>query len=314
MSGRRSRLRRAIAVAPTAALASALALAIGVALAACSGEARPEAGLVVVDDAGDTVRLAGPARRVVSLIPATTELLFAIGAGPTLVGRTRWCDFPAAAAAVPDVGDGMTPNLEAVAATHPDLVVLYNSGQNGGAAERLRALGIPAIRVRSDLLADVPRLARLLGTLTGRARAADSLSAAFDAALAAATVRPTGRRPSVFLLVWDQPPMTVGKGSYLSELLERAGAVNAYADLPTSSGQISIESVADRNPDLVFTMSEGAPAFAGRPEWQGIPAIRDRRFVHAPGSEFSRPSPRAPAAIRTLAARIAEAGSSGPSR
>ena len=264
-------------------------------------------GLVVVDDAGDTVRLAGPAQRVVSLIPATTELLFAIGAGPTLVGRTRWCDYPAAAAAVPDVGDGMTPNLEAVAATRPDLVVLYNSGQNGGAAERLRSLGIPAIRVRSDLLADVPRLARLLGTLTGRLAAADSLAAAFDTALAAATVKPTGRRPSIFILVWDQPPMTVGRGSYLSELLERAGGINAYADLPTSSGQISIESVADRNPDLVFTTTEAPPAFATRPEWQGIPAVHERRFVHAPGSEFSRPSPRAPAAIRELAIRIAGA-------
>ena len=279
-------------------------------LAGCTArEAARPAALVVVDDAGDTVRLAGPARRVVSLIPATTELLFAIGAGPDLVGRTRWCDFPAEAAAIPDVGDGMMPNLEAVVATRPDLVILYNSGQNGGAAERLRSMGIPAIRVRSDLLADVPRLARLLGRLIGRSGAADSLSVAFDTALAAATVVPAGPRPSVFLLVWDQPPMTVGKGSYLSELLERAGAVNAYADLPTSSGQISIESVAERNPDLIFTMNEGAPAFAGRPEWQGIAAIRERRFVHAPGSEFSRPSPRAPAAIRTLAARISEAGS-----
>jgi ABC-type Fe3+-hydroxamate transport system substrate-binding protein len=202
----------------------------------------------------------------------------------------------------------MTPNLEAVAATHPDLVVLYNSGQNGGAAERLRSLGIPAIRVRTDLLADVPRLARLLGALTGRARSADSLATAFDSALASATVTATGRRPSVFILAWDQPPMTIGRGSYLSELLERAGGVNAYADLPTSSGQISIESVADRNPDLVFTTTAGDPAFAGRPEWQGIPAVRERRFVHAPGSEYSRPSPRAPAAIRTLARRIAEAG------
>ena len=289
-------------------LLGSTAAATLVALAGCRAREAPrDHALVVVDDAGDTVRLAGPARRIVSLIPATTELLFAIGAGPDLVGRTRWCDFPAEAAAVPDVGDGMTPNLEAVAATRPDLVVLYNSGQNGTAAERLRALGIPAVRVRSDLLADVPRLARLLGTLTDRRDAAESLSVAFDSSLAAATVPAANRRPSVFLLVWDQPPMTVGKGSYLSELLERAGAVNAYADLPTSSGQISIESVAERNPDLVFTMNAGAPAFAGRPEWQRIPAIRERRFVHAPGSEFSRPSPRAPAAIRTLSARIAEA-------
>jgi iron complex transport system substrate-binding protein len=135
------------------------------AAAACGGERAPTGALVVVDDAGDTVRLAAVPRRVVSLIPATTELLFAMGQGDRLVGRSQWCDYPAEAARIPSLGDGITPNLEAVLGARPDLVVLYHSGQNGAAAERLRSLGIPAIRVRTDLLADVPRLAALLGRL-----------------------------------------------------------------------------------------------------------------------------------------------------
>src|SRR5512142_17702 len=130
---------------------------------ACRPGRSAPAGFRVGDDAGDTVAVAVPARRVVSLIPATTEILFAIGAGGQLAGRTKWCDYPAEASRVPDVGDGMNPNLEAVVAARPDLVVLYRSGQNASAAERLRTLGIPAIQVRSDALADVPRLARLLG-------------------------------------------------------------------------------------------------------------------------------------------------------
>ena len=106
---------------------------------ACADErakpaASPGASIVVVDDAGDTVRLAGPAHRIVSLIPATTELLFAIGAGERIVGRTHWCDYPDAAERVPDLGDGMNPNLEAVVAARPDLVVLYLSGQKAEAA------------------------------------------------------------------------------------------------------------------------------------------------------------------------------------
>ena len=282
------------------------------ALAAC-GEApqRPPdsavAPLVVVDDAGDTVRLASPARRIVSLIPATTELLFALGAGERVVGRTHWCDYPQAVATVPDLGDGMSPNLEAVVAARPDLVVLYLSGQNGGAAARLRGLGIPAIQVRSDLLADVPRLARLFGRLTGRTATADSLAAVFERELAAATVPSPARPPSVFLLVWDEPPMTVGRGSYLSELIERAGGINAYADLPTSSGQISVESAAARDPDVILTLSETIPAFALRPEWQVVEAVREQRFVRIAGSEFSRPGPRSPAAVRELAAALATA-------
>lgn len=280
-------------------------------LAACGKEpaqprASAEAPLVVVDDAGDTVRLASPAQRIVSLIPATTELLFALGAGDRVVGRTHWCDYPAAAASVPDLGDGMSPNLEAVVAARPDLVVLYLSGQNGSAATRLRDLGIPAIQVRSDLLADVPRLARLFGRLTARTASADSLSAAFERELESATVPSPRRPPSVFLLVWDEPPMTVGRGSYLSELIERAGGINAYADLPTSSGQISVESAAARDPDVILTLSETIPAFALRPEWQVVEAVREERFVRIAGSEFSRPGPRSPAAVRELAAALAK--------
>ena len=275
---------------------------------ACRPRAVASGGLRIADDAGDTVAVAAPARRIVSLIPASTEILFAIGAGGQLAGRTKWCDYPAEASRVPDVGDGMNPNLEAVVAARPDLVVLYRSGQNTSAARRLRALGIPAIQVRSDLLADVPRLARLLGRVTGHEREADSVARAFDRELAAATIAPSAHPPGVFILVWDEPPMTVGAGSYLSELLARAGARNVFADLPASSGQISVEAAAARDPDFVFTSNPLVPAFASRPEWQAVRAVRERRFLHGTGSEFSRPSPRAPAAIRRLAAELARAG------
>ncbi|HVX87768.1 MAG TPA: helical backbone metal receptor, partial [Gemmatimonadales bacterium] len=118
------------------------ALLLGVAaLGGCVPGKFGEGSIVVIDDARDTVRLERPATRIVSLIPASTELLFAIGAGPQVVGRTRWCDYPAAAQAVTDVGDGIGPNLEAVTAQHPDLVVLYLAGSNAEAATRLRAMG-----------------------------------------------------------------------------------------------------------------------------------------------------------------------------
>ena len=104
---------------------------------------------------------------MVSLIPATTELLFAIGAGPVVVGRTAWCDYPAAAARVPNLGDGIAPNVEAVLASRPDLVILYNSAQNADIAARLRELGIAALRLNTDSLGDVERVGRLLGRLTG---------------------------------------------------------------------------------------------------------------------------------------------------
>ena len=271
--------------------------------------APPAGSLTVVDDAGDTVRLAAPARRVVSLIPATTELLFAIGAGLAVVGRTSYCDFPAAAESVPNLGDGIKPNLEAVIASRPDLVILYNSGQNAAVTGRLRELGVAAMRLNTDALSSVPRVARVLGKLTGNEKAADSLAAVFDTALMAATQPRTGPRPKVLLLVWEQPPMTIGRGSFLNELLERAGGENLFADVAGTDGVVSIEAVAARNPDLIFTTAEGPSAFATRPEWQAVAAVREKRFIHVTGSEFGRPSPRSPMAIRQLSAKLREGGS-----
>jgi iron complex transport system substrate-binding protein len=283
-----------------------------VALAACGS---PESGqrsavngrpstidrpLVVIDDAGDTIRLARAAHRVVSLIPATTELLFAIGAGDAVVGRTVWCEYPAEALKVPAVGDGMLPNIEAVVARHPDLVILYLSSQNAQAARKLRELGIAALQVRTDRLADVPRVGRMLGRLTGHEPGADSMGRAFADSLSAATVPSQNHPLRAFVLVWADPPMTVGAGSYLSELVERAGGENVYADLPASSGQISVESAVERNPDIVLVLGKATPAFAKRPEWQAVPAIREHAFVFADGTEFGQPSPRAPSAIRFL--------------
>jgi iron complex transport system substrate-binding protein len=264
------------------------------------GQLPGRSGIQLVDDAGDTVRLRAPARRVVSLIPATTELLFAIGAGSSVVGRTRYCDYPPAARQVPDLGDGIKPSIEAVLAQRPDLVVLYNSGQNAEVAGRLRELGVTPIMLNTDVLSDVVRVARVLGTLTGYTRGADSLAAVFDTALASSSPRVTGRRPKVLILVWEQPPMTIGRGSFLHELVERAGGENLFADVTASSGVVSIEAVAARNPDLIFTTTEGASGLASRPEWQVVPAIREHRFLRVRGSEFERPSPRSPGAIRKL--------------
>jgi len=272
--------------------------------AACNPAPSVSTGISVVDDAGDTVRLAAPARRVVSLIPASTELLFALGADSLVVGRTSWCDYPAGAKAVPDLGDGIKPNIEAVIASRPDLVVLYNSGQNAAVAGRLRELGVAALRINTDALSSVPRIAQMLGRLTGREKAADSLAAVFATALTSATRPPAARRPRVLLLVWRQPPMTIGRGSFLSELVERAGGENLFADVTSSSGVVSIEAVAARDPDLIFTTVEGPTGFAARPEWQAVRAVRQRRFLHVTGSEFNRPSPRAPEAIRQLSAKL----------
>ena len=260
----------------------------------------------MVDDAGDTVRLAAAAKRVVSLVPATTEILFAIGAGPQLVGRTRWDDYPADAAQVPDVGDGINPNVEAIMGQRPDLVVMYFSGSNAGAAERLRQLNIPTVQLSVDRLSDVARIARLLGDLTGRSVQGDSVAAATENGVARASVAPDSAGPRILIVAWDQPPMAIGGGSFLSELVVRAGGNNLFGDLTAPSAQVSLEAIVARNPDALLVSSDGPPAIASRPEWRIVPAVRENRFIHVTSSAFSRPSPRAPEAIEELKRKLAE--------
>jgi iron complex transport system substrate-binding protein len=288
---------------------SRFVFALALALLACgrlASGARDR--VVVVDDAGDSVSMRAPATRVVSLIPATTELLFAIGAGGAVVGRTQWCDYPPEALRVSDLGPGINPNLEAVLSVKPDLVVLYNSAQHATVAARLRALGIPAVRVNTDALADVGHVGRLLGRLTGHESGADSMSAAFDTALAAASRPRHGeRKPRVLILVWEQPPMTLGQGSFLSELVERAGGENVFGDIASSSAPVSIEAVSVRDPDLILTAASGPASIVDRPEWQVVRAVRERRLLRISGTEYDRPGPRSPGAIRGLAMRLREA-------
>lgn len=271
-------------------------------LGACSTGARDRPGaLAVTDDAGRRVTLAAPATRVVSLAPSLTELLFAIGAGPQIVGRTTWCRYPPAATAVPDVGDGLNPNLEAVAARRPDLVLLYQSPLNETAAVQLGRLGIATVLLRQDRHADVARHARLLGVLTGHAGAGDSIGRMLDSVVAR-PAPPAGVR--VAFVVWDAPPTVIGAGSYLDELVTLAGGANVFHDLRPASATVSLETIADRDPAVIAILADSGavvpPAWARRPEWRAVRAVREGRFLVLPADLFGRPSPRAPEAVSAL--------------
>ena len=288
------------------------------AVAACGRESRhaPSPGRIsVVDDAGRTVAVAQPPTRIVSLSPAVTELLFALGAGDRLVGRTTWCDYPPAARRIPSVGDGLNPNIEAVAARHPDLVVLYRSALNETAAAQLARLGIAAVVVQQDRLEDIARAARLLGHLTGTDRAGASLAAALEQLVARSRVLPPpspGRpRTRVAFVVWDNPPVVIGAGSYLDELAGLVGAANVFHDIAAASATVGLETIVSRDPDLLVLLRDSAtaepPGFLRRPEWRAVRAVRQARIVYLSGSLFARPGPRAAEAVAEFRRRLEEA-------
>lgn len=275
--------------------------------AACSAGERPAAG-IVVDDTGRPVDLGLSPRRIVSLAPGLTELLFAIGAGDRVVGRTRWGDYPPEAREIPSVGEGLSPNVEVIVGRRPDLVVFYASPANRSAIDRLEELGIATASFRTDRLADLARSARLLGRITGDSGVADSLASFLENDIARLrSTRPQGPEVKVLLLVWDNPPITIGAQSFLSEIVTLAGGRNVFDDIDKASATVSIEAIVERDPDVVLVVSDsGVPMWMVRPEWQTVRAVRDNRFVVAPGTEFGRPTFRAPQAIRWLRSRFME--------
>ncbi len=282
----------------------AVVIALLVVLSGCASEPRtPEGGAAaaVVDDFGDTLRLTGPAQRVVSLNPVTTELLFALGAGDRAVGRTSWDLFPEAAQAVPDLGAGMGPNVEAVIGQRPDLVLLYASESNRAAAQQLRAAGIATLTHRTDKVADlqrvIPVIAAALGVDSVGRFVADSVRASIDAVRAL----PRPREPvRAFWHIWDAPLLTIGGGSYLSELLDIAGASNVFGELAQPSPQVSLEEIARRDPDVILAGPNSARKIRENPLWQAVPAVRDGRIVVIDTTIVGRPGVRMGEAARFL--------------
>jgi ABC-type Fe3+-hydroxamate transport system substrate-binding protein len=280
----------------------ALFAIILIAAASCRGEGAERAG-PILDDFGAAIDTAAPpAVRIVSLNPATTELLFAIGAGEALIGRSDWDHWPEAARDVPPLGPALRPNVEAVLATRPDLVMLYASEDNRAAADRLRAAGVPVLALKIDRIEHIDRALRLFGAVTGRSARADTVARTLTATLDSVRVATAGLpRPRVFWHIWSQPLITIGAGSFLHELLDIAGAENVYADLPAVSPPVSLEDVVRRDPDVILAGPLNAAVIVGDPRWKALRAVREGRIAVVDTMLVARPSIMLGAAAAHLA-------------
>jgi ABC-type Fe3+-hydroxamate transport system substrate-binding protein len=277
---------------------------IAVLIAACGRDVADDTARssLILDDFGDTIVVAAPPARIVSLNPATTELLFALGAGARLVGRTHWDEWPPEALAVPDLGPGVRPNIEAVLAARPDLVVLYASEDNRAAAQRLRAAGISTLSLKVDRIEHFERSAAILGRVLGdttRGRVVvDTVRATLDAV---ATRTGNLPRPRVLWPVDIAPVIAIGAGSFLNQLIEIAGGSNAYADMNAVSPQLSLEDVHARDPDIILANPALAARIRAEPAWRGLRAVREGRVIEADEVLMGRPSVRMGEAAIALA-------------
>ncbi len=231
------------------------------------------------------------AARVVSLNPAATEVIFAIGAQSRLIGRSAWDEFPAAAAEVPALGDGIRPNVEAVLQARPTMVILYATAENRAAAEAFTRAGVRVIALRVDRIAQFMSLTRRLGVALGAVEGATMVADSVQRTLALVrevTAQATPR--SVVWPLWRQPVMVVGSGSYLDELIEIAGGRNVFHDLPAPSPVVGIEEIAQRNPDVIIASAATLADLRARPQWRAVRALRDSQWVVHDPALTGRPS------------------------
>jgi iron complex transport system substrate-binding protein len=236
---------------------------------------------------------------IISLAPSLTEMIFAIGAGDQLVGRTSACDWPPAAANVPVVGAFGRPSLELLASIHPDLVVDVDLADED-MGKKISTLGIQRKNIVCKTPDDIPGALRTLGKLSGHTREADSLAIVIEKGLSGFRKKNLSRtdKPSLYLEIWDDPFWTGGKGSYTSALIGYAGGHNIGDAVEKEYFEISQEWVIEQNPDIILCMymSKEIPAAAAvmkRTGWQHISAVKNKKvFDRFDNNLFLRPGPR----------------------
>lgn len=290
-------------------------LCLVVLLAGCAEGDSPRARaggeqpLVVSDDAGRSITLERPARRILSLIPAQTEVIRRLAGASVLVGRTVWDDHPALAH-LPSTANGLSPSVEWITSLRPDLVVAWPDQASRSVITRLEGLGIPVYASSVQTLADIDTMIARLGLLLDRTAAADSLRAAVHAELEGVRARVTGRaEPRVLYAVSIDPPMAVSNATYLGELITLAGGRNIFGDLHTLWPQVSLEEIVRRQPEVIIRPVEHAgedvlAALRRRPGWRDLPAVRAGRVHAVDVNLLNRPGVRIGEAAEVLARAI----------
>lgn len=250
--------------------------------------------LTVKDDLGNEVVIGKQPKKIVSLAPSNTEILFALGAGEMVVGVTAYCDYPEKAIDIPKVGDVNGVNLEAVLEMDPDVVFNF-SGWHKDVVDKLKELNVTVIEIRSESIDETISSIILMGKVIDKENEAEKIAKDIKERKAAVEEKVKGIKDkvTVFYEVWFDPLMTVGKNTFINELIELAGGINIASDIEGYK-DFSLETLVEKNPRVYLTtefnimMSD----ITQRPGYTSIDAVVNNRIYALDDNKTSRSGPR----------------------
>ena len=252
--------------------------------------------LLVVDDNGAEVRLAGPAKRIVSLAPNITEVLFHVGAGEQIVGADEYSNYPQAAKEIQRVSNYAAANYELILSLKPDLVIAWQSGNGDKIINPLRKLGIPVFVIETGEIERVPNLFRRFGKLSGQDKIAEQRALEFTERLKKLRTANAKKSPvRTFYQIWDEPLITLNGKHMVSSVIELCGGVNIFADAIPLVPYVNIESVVAADPQVIIaggSQDEQPHWFKSWQKWSGISAVIKSQIYLIPADLMQRHSVR----------------------
>jgi len=253
----------------------------------------------VIDDGGNELRLERPASRIISLAPHVTELVFAAGAGDRLVGVVAYSDYPADALTIPVIGDSSNMDLERIIELKPDLVIGWLSGNPAQVIDKLRSLQLPVYLSEPGGFESIARTLKNIGQLSGETDTAIEVADVLIRRInAIAEKYSEPETVSVFHPIWSDPLMTLGGGHIFSAILKLCGGENVFNDLGQIAAEVSIESVHQRDPDIILGSDQTVDTQAHerlREHWRSWPsltAVKNNHIYIVQSDLVHRPTPR----------------------
>jgi iron complex transport system substrate-binding protein len=270
-----------------------------------------DSSVQVRDFNGSIIKLDKPAERIVALAPHVVENVYTAGAGSQLVGVVSYSDFPEAAMSLPIVGGYAQTNLEKILQLQPDLVIAWESGNSDSSIDRIQQLGFPVYIDQPDVLDDVAKSIRDIGTLAGTSAIAEPAAQAYLSSIDEVRKKDLALQPvSTFYQVWNSPLRTINGGHIISNAIELCGGVNIYADEVTVAPIINIESILERDPEVILAsgMSDARPDWLDDwLAWPSLSAVKSENLFFVDPDHIQRHTVRIINGIKTICEQLQQA-------